>query len=69
MLRPGDTIPHQHDLPVRLCLHRPVRWLPRHGQPVCAIEWVTQHTLKTVAFPVVYAALLLIACLLVYLLA
>lgn len=37
--------------------HTPIRWLPKHGRPLRAIEWVSQTLVKIVAFLPIYVAI------------
>lgn len=57
--RPGDSRPLTRQPGTALALrpNRPLRLLPRHGHPYCAVEWVTQRTVKALANPRVYFAL------------
>jgi hypothetical protein len=65
--RKGDTrplvFPKAHVL--AFWPEKPLRWLPRHGEPICVIEWVTQNIVKTLAHPFVYFSLLAVSSALV----
>ncbi len=66
--RKGDTRPLEHyDPEVSLTLlpaeDRPFRWLPKHGQPYCIGEWLTQHVYE--ARLEVYTAIIVTLVLLV----
>lgn len=39
--------------------NEPLRMLPRHGKPTCYLEWVSQNTIKSVAFLPVYILLVI----------
>lgn len=59
--RPGDRRPFRRWRGVPL--HRtpvdgPFRWLPRHGEPACVAEWLSQSTLRVVAYLPVYTAII-----------
>lgn len=43
----------------------PSRWLPRHGKPVCMVEWLSQNTVKLLAHLPVYTAVVATLTLLV----
>jgi hypothetical protein len=43
----------------------PFRWLPRHGEPSCIIEWLSQQMIKTLAYLPVYTAVIVTLVLLV----
>ena len=36
---------------------QPFRWLPRHGEPSCIGEWLTQRGITVIAYLPVYTAL------------
>lgn len=38
----------------------PLRLLPRHGKPTCYLEWVSQKTIKSIAFLPVYISLFVV---------
>jgi len=67
--RRGDTRPYKRDAsePIRwiLNLHNPFRWLPRHGDPSCYLEWVSQKSIKAIAFLPIYTAIIATAVLLI----
>lgn len=44
---------------------RPVRWLPRHGDPYCVLEWTSQRAIKTLALLPVYIALVVTVMLMI----
>lgn len=61
--RPGDTRPLRKDpeadgLNVLHSPDEPLRLLPRHGEPFCLLEWVTQKTVKVVAYLPIYTAII-----------
>jgi hypothetical protein len=35
---------------------QPFRWLPRHGEPICIAEWMSQKVIRGVAFLPIYTA-------------
>lgn len=37
---------------------RPIRWLPRHGQPFCIIEFVSQAFVRGLAWAPLYTAVM-----------
>lgn len=51
----------KHDDGINLTLtpadNRPFRWLPRHGQPFCVGEWLSQAAVKAVAWTPTYTAI------------
>lgn len=58
--RSGDPRPFRrwHRLPLRRTpVDAPFRWLPRHGDPSCVIEWVSQNMIRSVAFLPIYTAI------------
>jgi hypothetical protein len=46
---------------------RPLRWLPRHGEPDALLEHVMQAIVRTCAYLPVYTAIVVTLCLLVLL--
>lgn len=56
--RKGDTRPFESPNKERLAWHPflPVRWLPRHGQPGCILEWTSQRFVKLSAWLPFYTA-------------
>lgn len=65
--RMGDARPLKRDSASNLTWRpgRPVRWLPRHGDPFCVIEWMSQKTIKSMAYLPVYTAVVITLVLLV----
>lgn len=67
--RAGDTRSYRRDPSIGLtwvpARDVPFRWLPRHGEPWCVFEWITQETIKMIAWFPVYLAIFLILTLLV----
>lgn len=66
--RPGDERPRKHVKGVPLNLtptQRPIRWLPRYGDPTCLLEWVAQRTITALAYLPVYTAIVATLCLVV----
>lgn len=59
--REGDERPFKHEKGVRLTfLPAPgerFRWFPRHGEPLCIGEWLTQHVVRFVSYLPVYIAI------------
>jgi hypothetical protein len=59
-LRRGDTRPFRRNpnvgLSWRPLIQAPIRWLPRHGDPFCVLEWISQKAIKTLAYLPVYIA-------------
>lgn len=59
--REGDGRPEKRDPEINLTFTpasgEPFRWLPRHGEPSCVGEWLTQHIVKWVAEPKHYIAI------------
>jgi len=59
--REGDSRPIHHD--ERLNLHltpdgrQPFRFLPKHGQPYCIGEWVSQHVIRWTSLLPIYIAI------------
>lgn len=39
----------------------PLRWLPRHGAPVCIVEWLSQRTITGLARLPIYTAVIVTA--------
>lgn len=69
--RPGDHRPYRHQNGVELTLTphgEPFRWLPRHGDPYCVVEWVSQQTVRALAHLPVYTAIIATLTLVVVLL-
>ena len=58
--RNGDTRPFESPVKERLAWHPllPIRWLPRHGQPGCLIEWVSQKFVRLSAWLPFYIAVI-----------
>ncbi len=58
--RKGDSRPVHHDKGLSLRLtpeqHEPFRFLPKHGDPYCISEWVSQQTIRGMAFIPIYIA-------------
>jgi hypothetical protein len=58
--RKGDERPRKHVKGVPLTLtpthNQPFRWLPRHGEPSCIGEWLTQRTITALAWLPFYTA-------------
>lgn len=50
--RDGDTRPFHHEDKLRLWPEpgEPLRFKPKHGEPFCLLEWVSQHCFR--ALPV-----------------
>lgn len=64
--RRGDERPLEDDPKVSLTFwpahNQPIRWLPRHGAPLCILEWGSQHFIRiapTLTLVVVSVSLLL----------
>jgi hypothetical protein len=59
--RKGDERPIEHDPEVSLTLlpahDESFRWLPRHGEPSCIGEWLSQQIVVQLARAPVYSAL------------
>lgn len=36
---------------------RPYRWLPRHGEPLCILEWLSQKSIIALAWAPLYTAI------------
>lgn len=66
--RKGDKRPYTHDAALTVGPESPMRWLPRHGNPFCVIEWTTQHLLRLFASLPAYAALVTLLTLVVVML-
>jgi hypothetical protein len=49
-MRDGDDRPFKQDPPPPLAFlplkGEPFRWLPRHGQPYCVAEWLSQWIVR-----------------------
>jgi hypothetical protein len=60
--REGDDRPFRKAAGVPLNLHpahdEPFRWLPRQGEPSCIGEWLSQQTIRLVAWLPIYIALI-----------
>jgi hypothetical protein len=54
--REGDDRPFHYDGPM-LKTQRPIRWLPRHGDPTCVLEFWSQQFVKWAAYLPVYTAI------------
>lgn len=69
--REGDTRPYRRDPSVRLQWslnsEYPFRWLPRHGDPSCVVEWFSQRSIKALAYLPVYTAIIVTIVLIVQL--
>jgi hypothetical protein len=67
--RPGDVRPLVSTNKERLAWHpsMPIRWLPRHGQPGCFVEWTSQQIIRWSAYLPVYTALVVTLTLVVLL--
>jgi hypothetical protein len=67
--RKGDERPFRHTKGVPLNLtpthDESFRWLPRHGEPSCIGEWVTQRMIQVLAYLPVYTAVVVTLCLIV----
>lgn len=67
--RVGDNRPLKRDPSIRLkwapSIHAPLRWLPRHGEPFCMVEWMSQKVISSLAFLPVYTAIIVTLVLLV----
>ncbi len=67
--RRGDTRPYRRDAaePIRwiLNVHSPFRWLPRHGDPSCYLEWTSQKIIRLLAYLPIYTAIIATLVLLV----
>jgi hypothetical protein len=59
--RTGDSRPYNRGYSERISWklnhNAPFRWLPRHGEPWCVMEWLSQQVVKTLAFLPVYIAI------------
>lgn len=57
--RSGDVRPLASEEPERLAWHptMPIRWLPRHGQPGCLVELVSQAIVRASAYLPIYTAI------------
>lgn len=58
--RSGDVRPLVSDRKERLAWHptMPIRWLPRHGQPGCFVEVLSQAIVRGAAWLPLYTALI-----------
>jgi hypothetical protein len=69
--RTGDTRPYRHESDGRLSWFpirgKPFRWLPRHGEPTCILEWISQKIIITTAWLPVYTAIMVTLTLIVLL--
>lgn len=67
--RAGDVRPLTSNRPERLAWHptMPIRWLPRHGQPGCLVEMLSQAIIKWSAYLPVYTAVVVTVTLVVVL--
>lgn len=67
--RSGDVRPFESANRDRLAWHpsMPIRWLPRHGQPGCLLEWFSQRVIVLSAYLPVYIAVIVTLTLLVVL--
>lgn len=67
--RRGDNRPYRRgpSEPLQWVLNTrsPFRWLPRHGDPFCVVEWFSQKTIKSVAYLPIYTAIIVTLVLLV----
>lgn len=56
--RSGDVRPFESANRDRLAWHpsMPIRWLPRHGQPGCLLEWFSQRLIVLSAYLPIYVA-------------
>lgn len=56
--RTGDVRPFESANRDRLAWHpsMPIRWLPRHGQPGCLLEWFSQRLIVLSAYLPIYVA-------------
>jgi hypothetical protein len=67
--RKGDKRPVEHDPEASLTLlpahDEPFRWLPRHGEPSCIGEWLSQQAVRGIAYLPVYTAIVTTLVLLV----
>lgn len=66
--RNGDTRPLESAVKERLAWHPalPIRWLPRHGQPGCIVEWASQEFVKLSAYLPFYVVLVLVLTLVAF---
>lgn len=59
--RNGDTRPIKHPpgIPLTRQISReyPLRWLPRHGEPFCVIEWFIQAIARILVYLPVYISI------------
>jgi hypothetical protein len=55
--RKGDDRPFHYDGPM-MKAKRPIRWLPRHGDPTCVLEFWSQQFVKWAAHLPVYTAII-----------
>ena len=61
--RTGDVRPENRPEGVGLTMFphdglSQVRWLPRHGEPLCILDWVSQSTVRLLAWLPFYTALI-----------
>jgi hypothetical protein len=67
--RTGDTRPYKRESSGRLTWFpvcgKPFRWLPRHGEPTCILEWITQMAIRVAAWLPVYTAIMVTLTLIV----
>jgi hypothetical protein len=60
--RAGDTRPYKRGSDGHLGWlpdgDEPFRWLPRHGEPTCILEWITQKAIKITAWLPVYTSIM-----------
>lgn len=57
----------RHKLSWDLTLHESFRWLPRQGRPSSVLEWLSQTTVKIIAWLPIYIAIVVTIILLVQL--
>lgn len=67
--REGDERPLKQtaSLTWRPSHREPFRWLPKHGEPLCVGEWVSQTFVRTFAYLPVYTAIVVTVVLLIQL--
>ncbi len=64
--REGDTRPLRNTAGrLENAAHGPVRWLPRHGDPYCPLEWLSQALIRLISHLPVYTAVIVTLTLIV----
>ena len=67
--REGDERSLEGDEDVNLTFlpahDQPMRWLPKHGKPLCIGEWLSQNFIKSIAWWPVYVGIVTTVTLLI----